>query len=164
MYERILLPTDGSRGMASAIAHGLQLARRHDAEVHVLYVVDVRSYALLPESTRDRVRALLAEEGEAAVEGIQRLVEGTEEPVELVPAVVEGVPHEEIVDYADEEEIDLIVMGTHGASGEERRLVGSVAEEVVRQAEMPVMVVRMREADLAAVEEAIPEEQRRYIA
>jgi nucleotide-binding universal stress UspA family protein len=164
MYERILLPTDGSRGMASAIAHGLQLARRHDAEVHVLYVVDVRSYALLPESTRDRVRGLLAEEGEAAVEGIQRLVEGSEEPVELVPAVVEGVPHEVIIDYADDEEIDLIVMGTHGASGEERRLVVSVAEEVVRQEETPVMVVRMREADLAAVEEAIPEEQRRYIA
>lgn len=166
MYDAILLPTDGSVGMASAIRHCFRQAGQHDATVHALYVVDLRAYVVLPENTRRQVKQLLAAEGERALETLASSAEA--EGIDLVTAVREGIPHEEIVEYVDDHGIDLIVMGTHGRSGERHRVVGSVAEEVVRRAAIPVMTVRMNDADLEAVRDAIteeiPDEQRRYIS
>lgn len=168
MYDRILLPTDGSAGMASAIKQCLHQASQHGATVHALYVVDVRAYVMLPEGTRERVRGLLAEEGERALDALAEYFE--DQSVDLRTELREGVPHEEILSYAEEEGIDLIVMGTHGQSGPSNRIVGSVAEEVVRSATIPVLTVRATEADLGDVpvtdEEGdveIAEEQSRYI-
>ena len=162
MYERILLPTDGSLGMASANEQCFHQASLNDATVHALYVIDVRAYVMLPEATQGRVRDLLAQEGQHALDDLEgrAAVLG----VELVTELVEGVPHEAILGYVDEHDVDLVVMGTHGQTGEERRIVGSVAEAVVRHATVPVMTVRMREEDAAALESEVPEEQRRYIS
>ncbi len=162
MYSRILLATDGSRGMASAMAHAIELAQIHNAELHVLYVVDVRSFAMLPSETRTRVRSVLTEEGETATEALKNIV--PDNGIQIVPVIVEGLPHEEILKYAEENEIDLIVMGTHGQSGEEKRVVGSVAEEVVRKSQIPILIIRMQQVDLETVQDAIPDEQQRYIA
>ena len=162
MYDRILLPTDGSLGMASAIEQCFHQARESGATIHALFVVDLRAYVMLPEETRDRVRDLLAEEGRRALEFLED--RAAEEAVDLVAELQEGVPHEAILRYAEETEVDLIVMGTHGQTGEERHIVGSVAAAVVRFAEVPVMTVRMREEDAAALESEVPEEQRRYIS
>ncbi len=170
MYDAVLLPTDGSVGMAGAIRHGFHLARAHDATVHALYVVDLRAYAMLPEeTTQGQVKRLLADEGERAVEALADYAQ--QEGVELVSAIWEGIPHETILQYIGEHGIDLVVMGTHGRSGDSNRIVGSVAEEVVRSAAVPVVTVRMTDDDLEAVRDAIPEdaageipdEQRRYI-
>ena len=162
MYDRVLLPTDGSLGMASAYEQCFHQARLNDATVHALYVVDARAYVMLPEDTQGRVRDLLAQEGQRALDYLEERAEKL--GVELDTELVEGVPHEAILEYADEHDVDLVVMGTHGQTGEERRIVGSVAEAVVRHATVPVMTVRMREEDAAALEEDVPEEQRRYIS
>jgi nucleotide-binding universal stress UspA family protein len=162
MYERILLPTDGSLGMASAVEQCFHQASASGAAIHALYVVDVRAYAMLPPETGERVRELLFEAGGRAVDYLGSRAE--EAGIEIVTEVVEGIPHEAILSYVDENDVDLVVMGTHGHVEPATRIVGSVAEAVVRHADVPVMTVRMREADAAAYEEEVPDQQRRYIS
>lgn len=148
--------------MASAIEQCFHQAGLSGGTVHALYVVDVRAYGILPRETADRVRELLYEEGERAVGYLESRAE--ERGVDVVTEVREGIPHETILSYVDENDVDLVVMGTHGHTGDGARLVGSVAESVVRHADVPVMTVRMQEADAVAIEEDVPDSQRRYIA
>lgn len=162
MYEHILLPTDGSVGMAKAIEQCFHQATQNDSTIHAVYVVDVRAFIMLPEETQNRVRELLIEEGENAVEFVRDQAEKRDIPIET--AILEGVPHEEIIMFGEEEEMDLIVMGTHGQSGDQKRILGSVAEEVVRSSKMPVLTVKMTEAEMEQVDADVPEEQQRYIA
>ncbi len=72
--------------------------------------------------------------------------------VDTVPVTVIGKPHQVILNYADEHDIDIIVMGTHGHSGLERYLLGSVAEKVVRMADVPVVTIRAGESPEPATE------------
>jgi nucleotide-binding universal stress UspA family protein len=144
MYDHILLPTDGSAGMERVVDHAASLAEAHGATLHAIYVVNTASLSNLPlESTMEAVSQGLREEGQAALDGVSRLVPDAV-PVERVS--VDGSPAREIVDYATESGVDLIVMGTHGRSGVDRLLLGSVAERVVRRSPVPVLTVRVREA------------------
>jgi nucleotide-binding universal stress UspA family protein len=140
MYDDILLPTDGSTGMATVMEHGATLAREHEATLHVLYVVDTASLTDLPmESSWEGLNRALREEGEAAIEDALEDLEG----LDVETAIVEGSPARDIVEYAEDEGCDLVVMGTHGRSGVNRLLLGSVAERVVRTSPVPVMTVRV---------------------
>jgi len=65
--------------------------------------------------------------------------------VSVVTAVRTGAPYERILDYADQEGADMVVMGTHGRTGVDRYLLGSVTEKVVRTADIPVLTVRAEE-------------------
>jgi len=145
MYNDILLPTDGGLGVERALEHALELARRYDATLHVLYVVDTRDYNTLPESKWLTVEDDLVEAGEDAV-GLVR-DRATEAGVEVTTTVGRGVPHQEILSYAADNGVDLVVMGTHSRTGLNRFLLGSVTEKVVRSADVPVMVVRLAESD-----------------
>ncbi len=141
MYDHVLLPTDGSAGMERVIDHAGSLAERHDATLHALYVVNTASLNNLPmESSFDAVSQGLREEGDAALSSVRRLVP---EGVPLETTTVDGSPAREIVDYATDQGCDLIVMGTHGRSGVDRLLLGSVAERVVRRSPVPVLTVRV---------------------
>lgn len=141
MYDRILVPTDGSAGMDQVIEHAARLAAKHDALVHALYVVDTTSLGNLPmETSWNSVSELLREQGQTALTEVERLI-GDRSHVERV--TTEGAPSEEIVRYAREADCDLIVMGTHGRGGINRLLLGSVAERVVRTASVPVLTVRV---------------------
>ncbi len=139
MYDRILVPTDGSAGMDDVITHAGTLARAHDSEVHALYVVDTGRFSTLPaETTWESVTTMLEREGEMALDSFERLIG---DGVAVEGAVVEGGPSREIVEYAREHDCDLIVMGTHGRGGIDRLLLGSVAERVVRSSTVPVVTV-----------------------
>lgn len=161
MYDRILLPTDGSAGMGSIVEQCFHQALLNDATVHAIYVIDVRSYMMLPEETGAQVAGLLESDGQRALEAVEQRAEGTD--VTVVTELAAGVPHEVILSYADAHDIDLIVMGTHGRTGDEQRVVGSVAEAVVRHATMPVLTVRMSEVERRKVRDEVPEDQQRYI-
>lgn len=154
MYNQILLPTDGSAGMDDVVDHAAELAATHGASVHVLYVVDAASFSSLPmETSWEGISELLHDEGRSALDAAERLV-GDRAPVER--ATVEGSPSSEIVSYARENGCDLVVMGTHGRGGINRLLLGSVAERVVRTAEVPVLTVRVEgpeSAEAVVVEE-----------
>ncbi|MFP8889045.1 universal stress protein [Natrialbaceae archaeon A-CW2] len=144
MYDRILLPTDMSPGVDHATEHAIDAATRYDASLHVLYVVDADAYSSYP-----------GDEYVHEFEGLERALEqaGTEEVeavaeqagdagVSTVTEIRHGVPHEAILEYADEADIGLLVLGSKNRSGEYRRLLGSVAERVVRMSERPVTVVK----------------------
>ncbi|PSQ47882.1 universal stress protein [Halobacteriales archaeon SW_6_65_15] len=137
MFDRILVPTDGTPSSDCAVENSLELAARHDAEIHALYVVETDSamghYDLAVEREE--------EQGEAAVEAVERRATESGHDLTVTKAFRYGNPPEEILDYAADHDVDLIMMGTHGRSGFDRLLnAGSVAERVVREADVPVMV------------------------
>ncbi len=142
LYNRILVPTDGSSEGERAVAHAVDVAAVHNACVHALYVVDTASYAGMPmESSWEGVGELLRSDAREAVKRVEQLAAAT--PVDVETAVVDGSPSREIIRYAEENGCDLIVMGTHGRGGIDRLLLGSVAEKVVRGASIPVLTVRL---------------------
>ena len=139
MYDVILLPTDGSDGTHRAEDHAIQLAAEHGAALRVLHVVNLG--AIPPEVGADRVADALETAGESAIADVVDRAEAA--GIEDVSGVIEhGSPHREILDYADDHDVSLVVMGTHGRTGLDRYLLGSVAERVVRLSETPVLTVR----------------------
>ena len=139
MYDRILLPTDGSGGTDRAVGEAIDLAAETGAELHVLFVVEELPYA--PEMTEDRLKTHLRGIGEEATETIRERAE--EAGVTAQTAIEDGTPHLEILNYVDREMIDLVVMSTHGRNGLDKYLLGSVTERVVRSADVPVLTVRV---------------------
>ncbi|GAA0196587.1 universal stress protein [Haladaptatus pallidirubidus] len=136
MYESVLFPTDGSETATQAREHAFSHAAAYDASFHILSVTDTRFYTTSGEEfERETVKSeqVLNETTAAAPEGI------------TVSAVVrDGNPADEIVSYADKQEIDLIIMATHGRKGVDRFLHGSITETVLRTAEQPVLAVRVQ--------------------
>jgi nucleotide-binding universal stress UspA family protein len=144
MYSTILLPTDGSDGIPTIAEHAGSLARQYDATVHVLSVVDTRNrfegptMGLGTDAWEDAER-------DRAERAVDDAVDALPESVAVERHVESGVPHTEILEYADTAGIDLMVMGTHGRTGIDHYLIGSIAERVVRQSPVPVMTVRLGE-------------------
>jgi nucleotide-binding universal stress UspA family protein len=144
MYDNILLPTDGSAGMEEVIEQAVELAEIHDATIHGLYVVNTASLNDLPmESSWDGLNDALEKEGRTAINQLERKAS----EVDLETKIADGSPSKEIIRYATDEQCDLIVMGTHGRSGVDRLLLGSVAERVVRSSTVPVMTIRVDVSD-----------------
>ncbi|WP_058827109.1 universal stress protein [Haloferax sp. Q22] len=138
MYDEILLPVDGSPAAEQAIPHVFDLAERYDATVHVLFVVNTtRDNAGIIGGT---VLETLEQEGRRVVDEV--VERGESRGIKTVGAVRRGAPHETILDYAAEHGAEVIAMATHGRTGVERVLLGSVTERVVRTASVPVLTVR----------------------
>jgi len=145
LYDRILVPTDGSPEGRRAVAHAVDLAEVHNASVLGLYVINTASYNGLPmETAWEGVTTLLNTDGQEALDDVTQVATDRGVPVETEMA--EGSPAREIIRTADRQDCDLIVMGTHGRGGLDRLLLGSVAEKVVRGAEIPVTTVRIDES------------------
>ena len=152
MYERILVPTDGSDGFDRVAAEAAGIADMADATVHALYVIDPRAvdYEPSPEA-RETVESELQETGEEATAAVAAMARGRGVDVEEVVRV--GTPHSEIPTYADEIEADLIAMGTRGRTGLDRLLLGSVAERVVRMSDRPVVTVNLGDGEREIADE-----------
>jgi nucleotide-binding universal stress UspA family protein len=142
MYDTILLPTDGSERAAEALDHAVGAARAHGADLHVISVVDERVILAADLEEKSAIRDELLEEATEAVEELASQARAAD--ITVTTATPEGVPYREILSHADEERIDLVVMGTHGRTGREKRLnLGSTTERVVKTAEQPVLVVNI---------------------
>ena len=148
----VLVPTDFSETSEVAVKYGIALARVFNATLYLLHVIDEGSghemaTAALPlglldgieNDPRGRLRNILTEQEEKQL--------GSEYVLRA------GRPDVEIVRYATERNVDLIVMGTHGRSRLAHLLMGSVAEEVVRRAPCPVLTVRHPEHEFVIPEE-----------
>ncbi|AGN01611.1 UspA domain-containing protein [Salinarchaeum sp. Harcht-Bsk1] len=145
MYDDVLIPTDGSDAVDAALRHGLRIAENEGATVHGLYVVDKRITDAADPETRPDVEATLTDEGGAALEALSAAAERKGLPV--VTEQRHGTPYKEILDYADEEAVDLVAIGSHGKSPREKLTsLGSVSERVVDGASIPVLVVRSEDA------------------
>ncbi|MEA5387198.1 universal stress protein [Haloarculaceae archaeon H-GB11] len=142
MYDSVLVPTDGSDGSERAVEHAVDLATQYDATLHTLYVVESTRLSGLSDS--DGVLESLEDAGRRAVDEVVSLAHA--EDVDSIEAsVARGVPHEAILTYVDDRDIDLVVMGTHGRSGLSKDLLGSVTEKIVRSASVPVLTVHIGE-------------------
>ena len=147
MYQRILVPTDGSNVAEAAVEKAIDLAATYDAEVHALYVADVDAIAYgLGSEQLERIRqgkfSEMDEFAEQAREATEYVIsEGKERGVAVTEFHTGGKPHREIADYAEENDIDLVVMGSHGRAGVRRALLGSVTERTLRSTHVPVLVV-----------------------
>lgn len=141
MYDRILVPTDGSETAEAALDHAINLAERYDATLHLLYAVE--SAVIAPTPSGGEVLDRLEEHGTAVLDGLREQV-GDDVSVETM--IADGPPHRAILEYVDRADVDLVVMGTHGRTGLQHALLGSVAERVVRLADVPVLTVRHPDA------------------
>jgi nucleotide-binding universal stress UspA family protein len=122
--------------MDDVIEHAAALARHHDAVLHGFYVVDTSTIRGLAKE--NGIDETLEAEGEEALDHIEEIAG---DGVRVERSIVQGSPSSEIVDYADKIGADLIVMGTKGRGGVDRMLLGSVAERVVRMANVPVTTI-----------------------
>ncbi|MGM0717144.1 MAG: universal stress protein, partial [Halobacteriota archaeon] len=120
MYDSILLPTDASAGMNRAVEHAIDLADRYDATLHVLYVVDTDTYSSYSgDEYVHEFEGLESALEQAGEEAIAEVVEAADTAgVETTAVVRHGVPHEEILAYADEADIGLTVIGSKDRPGE----------------------------------------------
>lgn len=141
--ERILLPTDFSDFSKNAMEYAISLVRMHKAKLYVLHVIehifDISGFYVphLP------VNELYREMEESAKKEIEKFMnKKSREGIEVENMVVSGTPFLEIIRTAREKSIDLIVIATHGRTGLEHVLFGSVAEKVVRKSPCSVFVVK----------------------
>ncbi len=144
-FRKILVPVDFSECSREAFRYALSLARQYKSKVILLHVIDSRSY--------DSIFHIHMVSEEEATEMLkqhclkkyeQLLADHQTEGIELEQRVKSGHPYVEIVREAAHEEVDLIVIGTHGRSGLDHILFGSVAEKVVRKAPCPTLAVKPR--------------------
>jgi nucleotide-binding universal stress UspA family protein len=154
MYKRALVPLDGSRVAERILPFILQIAGPLDLEVVLLRVVQPMAPQAIEETahfTADDVAGRLSE----AREYLDSMAAGLwQRGVRVTTDARYGQPVTEIAAAARETEADLIAMTTHARSGFSRLLFGSVAEAVLRQAEIPVLMIRLTERQLSAAEAA----------
>ncbi len=139
-FKSVLIATDGSKHSERAVRVGLELAKCLGLRVLVVYVIDRSGFDIPPKKVRYKgdVYEKLAFEGKEALRFAKN--EGAKMGVNVKTEIRDGVPSYEIIERA--KDFDLVVMGTIGRTGISRVLLGSVAEEVIRRAPCPVMVVR----------------------
>jgi nucleotide-binding universal stress UspA family protein len=137
-YETLLLATDGSAGATAAADHALSIAATFDATLHVVAVVPPYE-GPDDESMREHVQASMHRRAEAFVESVANRARGR--GVDVVSSVESGVVHQTVLDYAETNDVDLVVAGSHGRGGFAETLFGSTASRLVVGASMPVLVV-----------------------
>jgi nucleotide-binding universal stress UspA family protein len=139
--KKILVPTDGSAYSIRAAEYAISIAKTHDAEIMVVYVMDevvIDKFAEVAE--RETVERELQTDGHHYVDYVVGLAEKA--GIKAVSKVVKGRPFREIVNLAKGLNVDIIVMGTYGRRGAERILLGSVAERVIEYSTCPVLVIK----------------------
>ncbi|AFK21055.1 universal stress protein (plasmid) [Haloferax mediterranei ATCC 33500] len=140
MYDDILIPVDGSDGSERGVEYGLDIARKYKATVHTLYVIDRRTYGDTPALSSDELFfEQIEDHGEEALQVVEEKAEDL--GLDVVSVCKRGIPHEVILEYTEDEDIDLIVMGRHGHSEFQVPHIGSCTDRVIRLAKIPVLPV-----------------------
>lgn len=145
MYRKILVPLDGSELAEKVLPHATALAKGTGAEVTLATVVQLSLGAVgakleaIPEAAAER-RAALKAEAMIYLEKVQRDLKNQGVTAHIV--ALEGDVACEIITYAEQEGFDLVTMATHGRSGIDRFVMGSIAEKVIRSTVKPVLLIR----------------------
>lgn len=151
--KRVLVPIDFSETSEVAVRYGIALARVFNAKLYLLHVIHEGFGAEMAVSTLPL--GLLDHMQNDARERLAKiLTEREQKELRSESVVLQGAPDIQIVGFARERDVDLIVMGTHGRSGLAHILMGGVAEKVVRRAPCPVLTVRHPEHEFVIPEEA----------
>lgn len=145
--KSVLAPTDGSRGAERALAEAIDIADGVGSALHLLHVVETASLGFDVRSVLSD--AELAERGESVLDGPVSTAE--EAGLDRVTsAVTLGQPYREILDYVDQQDIDLLTVGTQGTTNFSRYVLGSVTTKLVRTSPVPVLLVRTENDGSAA--------------
>jgi nucleotide-binding universal stress UspA family protein len=146
MYKRILLALDGSPLAEQALPHAIALAERFQSELVLLRVLvplarspEVADAAL--QRAEEATKALVHEYLERVTADVQ------ERGIKVQAVIIVGRPHVEIIQYAETNQVDLVVISTRGQSGLSRWLMGSVSDRVVRGVGVPLMLVRVQKEE-----------------
>ncbi|MGX8693715.1 MAG: universal stress protein [Methanobrevibacter sp.] len=139
MYKKILVPTDGSEFAKKAQKHALFLANISGAEIIAVSVTENNFVNGIPLD--DEIYQLNQILNERSEENLKEFDKLNETDVKITHVIREGSPAKVILEVANEENIDLIVMGSSGKSGFDRFIMGSVADKVVNSAKCAVLVV-----------------------
>lgn len=146
--QKILFPTDFSRCADQALEHAVFLAEKYNAEIHVFHVVTLFSDqpGIVNKEFKETEEMIKKLEDIAEFQ-LNKVCDAHEEDdIKIIKAQERGISAAPVIlDYASENAIDLIVMGTHGRRGVGHFFLGSVAEEIVRMAECPVFTIREAE-------------------
>ncbi len=145
--KKLLVPLDFSDYSKAALEPAAELAKQFKAEVTFLHVIEQRihpAYYVMGEQSMFQV---FPELQERSTEKLKEFADSVF-PADIKKNynVIEGKPHSEIIELADENDMDMIVMATHGLSGLEKFLIGSTTEKVVRKADCPVFTVKPQES------------------
>jgi len=145
MFKKILVPLDGSSWSEAVLPHARALAKEQQAEISLLRIstAALHVYSEVPFNYAELIERDIAD--------CKRYIETIAEDLRkdgltVATRVTDGYVAEAILDYAEQNKIDLIAMSTHGRSGVRRMLLGSTADRVVHGAKMPVLLVRPEEA------------------
>ena len=143
MYQRILVPTDGSELTARAVAAAIGLARTLGAEIHTLCVKEPFPYGAVAEMQPTPPQEFFDAQERSAVRHVKTVAEACAAAgVPCQGETVEGVqPWEAIVAHAEKKGCDLLVMGSHGRSGLATLFLGSETQDVLAHTALPVLVV-----------------------
>jgi len=143
MYQRILVPTDGSELTARAVAAAIGLAKALGAEIHTLCVKEPFPYGAVAEMQPTPPQEFFDAQERSAVRHVKAVAEACAEAgVACHAETIEGVqPWEAIVAHAERKGCDLLVMGSHGRSGLASLFLGSETQDVLNHTALPVLVV-----------------------
>ncbi len=142
--KRILFATDFSEGSSNALSYAVDIAKQYGAKlffVHVIYDVAKTAGWYVPHVSIDEMYKDIEKSAKAELE--KSFIEEMRGFKGIEHVVLKGTPYEEICRFAEDNKIDIIVLGTHGRKGIDRMIFGSTAEQVVRHAPCPVLSVRL---------------------
>lgn len=139
--KKILAPIDFSDYSMEALRGAMELANELDGELHIVHVV-APHFALFDKMREQARETLMVEEAEEELARIRR--DDCGNSAKVFAQVMVGPPVPKLVEYAKEQQIDLILLATHGRTGIEHLMIGSVAEKLVRAAPCSVLVFRRR--------------------
>ena len=143
VFKKILFPTDFSVASDYAMSYAISMAKRYKAKFFLLHVVDTTydiSGFYIPHISAEKLMQEMEEAAEKKLTNISSAISRRVKAREIV--VKSGIPHKEILKFAKDKGIDMIIMGTHGKAGLDHLLFGSTTERVLRQANCPVLTIR----------------------
>jgi nucleotide-binding universal stress UspA family protein len=144
--RKLLVPTDFSESARHALTYGISFAREYGAELTLLHVVENLTVGYASDLFPVPMAEVFQEISGYARTELAKLAEvAREKKVTVVEHVIQGKPSAEIIHFAQEQKIDMIVLGTHGKGMLDQALFGSTTERVVRRAPCPVLTVRLAE-------------------
>lgn len=140
--KNILLPTDFSKISLTAAEYAVELANEYKAKLHILNVLEKTPPILAIRSldlSSDKIIESIDKDAKAQLEECVKKVKKLGN-VDIIPVILKGLDYEEIIKYSEKNNIDIIVIATHGRTGILHTLLGSVAEKVIRYSKIPVLV------------------------
>jgi len=145
MYSKILVPVDGSDTSTAGLNEAIRLAKIQGSQLYLMHIVNefVMDYTFQPGPFTEDLFEALRKEGKEILDAAEKLAlaQGIR-PIRVMVESIGGVAADLILEQAKESKVDLIVMGTHGRRGIFRLATGSDAEQVLRGATVPVLLIR----------------------